>query len=116
MVLIDADLKIVVHREGELEAALANAGEHRRESSEAIVLLIPKRPIETWILSLLGERVDEATDYRSRRDVPEKIRPAAQKFYEWGRPDYQLPDHCVDSLRRGLVEVRRIREPRSGGS
>lgn len=108
VVLVDADMRTVLERENELEAALANAGEDRRRPEEAIVLLIPKRHIETWILYLLGERVDEFADYRSRRDIPEKIKPAAQKFYEWARPDYQLPDHCVDSLRRGLVEVRRI--------
>jgi len=105
---IDADVKTVAQREKELETALENAREHGRKPEEAIVLLIPKRHIETWILCLLGELVDEVTDYKSRRDVHQKIKPAALTFYEWGRPHHSVPDHCVESLHRGLREVQRI--------
>lgn len=108
VVEIDADMKTVVQRENELETALQSAGEHGREPDEAIVLLIPKRHIETWILCLLGERVDQITDYTSRANVQQQIRPAAEKFLEWSLPNYRLPDHCVESLQRGLREVRRI--------
>ena len=108
MVLVDADMRTVAQRENELEAALADAGEHRRQRDEAIALLIPKRHIETWILCLVGERVDEATNYRSRRDIQEKTKRAAEEFFEWSRPNYTVPGHCVESLRRGLGEVQRI--------
>jgi hypothetical protein len=108
VVAVDADIKTVVQRENELETALESAGEHGRGPDEVIVLLIPKRHIETWILCLLGEHVDEVTDYKSRRDVHQQIKPAALTFYEWSRPHYPVPNHCVESLRRGLREVRRI--------
>ena len=71
-------------------------------------MLIPKRHTETWILCLMGENVDEITDYKARRDIPEKIKPAAREFHEWSRPHYQVPDRCVESLQRGLREARRV--------
>ncbi len=108
VVLVDAHVKTVVERESKLNAALKNAGEEPREDREAIALLIPKRHIETWILCLLGERVNEFTDYKSRKDIQQKIKPAAQTFYEWSQLNYPVPDHCVESLHRGLSEVQRI--------
>lgn len=108
VVLVDADMESVPEREHDLNTALETAGEDQREPEEAIALLIPKRHIETWILCLQGERVDEATDYRRRRDIQQKIKPAAQTFHEWSPPNYPVPAHCVDSLRRGLREARRI--------
>jgi hypothetical protein len=82
VVAIDADISTVAQRENELETALAEVGELRRQADEAIVLLIPKRHIETWILCLLGEHVDEVTGYKSRGDVHQQIKPAALTFYE----------------------------------
>ncbi len=108
MVLTDADTKTVDERERELQTALSRASEAPRQPSEAIMLLIPKRHIETWIYCLLGERVDESNDYTNRGEVQKKIRPAAERFYEWSRPHHSVPDHCVQSLRRGLGEAHRI--------
>lgn len=107
VVAIDADVETVVQRENELKTALENEGQHRREPKEAIVLLIPKRHVETRILCLLDEQVDEVTDY-SHRNVQQHIRPAAEKFLDWSRANYPVPDHCVESLQRGLREVQRI--------
>ncbi len=106
MVVVDADAKTVAERERELEQALRGVGEHAREPSEAIALLIPKRHIETWILCLLGNPVDEAEDCKRKPDS-EEVKPAALKFYEWSRSGYSVPHHCVDSLRRGLREIER---------
>jgi hypothetical protein len=106
--VIDADKKTVQDRENELQRALETAGEALRRANESIVLLIPKRHIETWIRCLVGENVDEIQDYARLGSVQENIRPAAETFYEWSRPNYEIPRECVDSLRRGLVETRRI--------
>jgi hypothetical protein len=108
VVLIDADMKSVSDRERELQTGLARTGAALREPHEAIALLIPKRNVETWIYCLHGEDVDEVTDYTPRKDVHERIKPAAVTFYEWSRPEYAIPHHCVESLRRGLAEVHRI--------
>lgn len=108
VVIIDADSRRVTDKERELAATLLAAGEDKRRSGEAIALLIPKRNIETWILCLLGDRVDETTDYKGRRDVDANIKPAAHAFCEWSKARYPVPDSCVESLHRGLREAKRI--------
>ena len=107
-VVIDADTNTVTERESELSAALQQAGEPRREDHEAVSLLIPKRNIETWMLCLNGEAVDELTDYSKRRDTFRLTKGAAATLYSWTRPNAQLPANCVASLRSGIREIRRI--------
>jgi hypothetical protein len=108
VVVVDADTQRVVARQRKLEQELNRADLDRRNQAEAIALLIPKRHIQTWILCLCDESVSEDEVYRGRADVPARIRPAAEKFYEWSRPNAAVPDHCVDSLREGLREIRRV--------
>jgi hypothetical protein len=79
----------------------------RRAEDEAIVHLIPKRHIETWILCLKGERVDEETDYR-HRGVDEHIKTAASTLFNWSRPNTVPAEHCVESLGLAIPEVRRL--------
>jgi hypothetical protein len=43
----------------ELAQALTDGGENARRDDEAIALMIPRRHIETWILCLNGETVDD---------------------------------------------------------
>jgi hypothetical protein len=105
---IDADTGSVADREQQLEEALKKAGEVKRKKSERIALLIPKRHIETWILCLTGEKVNETAKHKSASDVDQLIKEAAENFYQWSRPGYPIPARCVPSLSRGLGEIRRI--------
>jgi len=59
IVVIDADTDEVIRRDRQLKEALVNG---RCQDDEAIVHLIPKRNIETWILHLNDKDVDEETD------------------------------------------------------
>jgi hypothetical protein len=108
IVEIDADTKTVYYRERQLESELNHARVANRKKSERIALLIPKRNIETWILCLTGEEVNETTDCKSTKDVDGKIKQAAENFFEWSRDGYPLPTHCVASLQKGLKEIRRV--------
>lgn len=69
VIAIDADTGTVETRERQLEEALKGAEEDARRSSESIALLIPKRNIETWILCLTGDSVNETTDYKNTKDL-----------------------------------------------
>ena len=73
-----------------------------------VAVLIPKRNVETWILCLTRESVDEVTDY-SDRDLNAFTKEAAEIFYEWSRPNYTVPESCIPSLNQGLQEIQRIR-------
>ena len=108
MVGLDADAGTVEQHERELDEALIGAGGVRREPAEQIALLIPKRNIETWVLCLSREVVDEATNYKGTRNIVDMIKPAAGTLREWSRTGSTVPPSCIPSLRKGLIEVRRI--------
>lgn len=109
VVFIDADTHTVHARLRQLEQALKEADVPRIEEADQIVRLIPKRNIETWILCLNLERVDEETDYkRQHRDWAAMIPPAADTLHQWGRPNAAIPPTCVESLRSGIAELKNI--------
>ena len=108
MVAIDADTGHVAERDRELRRAFEKEGLAARKPDEAVVHLIPKRNVETWILCLSGEQVDEITDYKQRRDLDALISTAAVTFFEWSRINAVQPAHRVPSLAAAIPEVRRL--------
>lgn len=111
IVIIDADTGTVQNRLKQLDQALKDVGQEPVDvRTEQIARLVPKRNVETWILCLNGQEVDEETDYkRSRDDWNELIPPAAETLCEWTRPGIEPPGNCTDSLRRGITELRRLK-------
>ncbi len=107
VVAIDADTDTVERRTNQLSEGLAQAGFTSRIGHEAIVHLIPKRHIETWILCLTGEDVDEETDYHNR-EVDPLIKSAATAFFDWSRSNAEPLANCVASLRVAIPELRRL--------
>ncbi|HEX4067822.1 MAG TPA: hypothetical protein VHZ09_17510 [Acidobacteriaceae bacterium] len=109
ILVVDADTHSVHDRMQELEHSLKDAGVPRVEKAEQIAPLIPKRNIETWILCLNLEQVDEDKDYKGQhRKRPEIIPLAAETLCQWARANAAIPPNCVDSLRRGIAELQRI--------
>jgi hypothetical protein len=107
IIITDADILSVENRRRQLGAAVASSGLQARTSDEAIVLLIPRRNIETWIHYLMGQAVDETTAYR-KLDREGKCQPAVDSFERYYRSGWQLPDDCPDSLRQAVEELKRI--------
>jgi hypothetical protein len=109
IVMIDADTHTVQGRLTQLGEALKEGGIKAIGNTEEIVRLVPKRNVETWILCLNEEAVEEVTDYKeTRNDWSDLIPPAAVTLFEWTRPNAVLPQHCIDSLRRGVNELNRL--------
>jgi hypothetical protein len=108
MVAIDADAGDVNRRVRQLISALAGVELPPRTSDEKIVHLIPRRNIETWILNLNGNPVDEEADFRHVPGVDDQIGTAAQTFFDWSRPNAVPPSHCVPSLGAAIPEMRRL--------
>jgi hypothetical protein len=72
--------------------------------------LVPKRNIETWILCLNEHAVDEETDYtETRSNWNELIAQGAETLCQWTRSTTEPPNHCVNSLRTGVRELRRLK-------
>lgn len=108
VVAIDADKGSVDERARQLRDALTEAQLPQRTAEERISHLIPKRNVETWILCLAGEKVDEDTDHRHAPGIDERIKAAAETFYECTRKNVTVPGHCVPSLQSAIPEVRRL--------
>jgi hypothetical protein len=109
VVIIDADASTVEGRLRQLDQALTDIDKPVVDTdTERIARLVPKRNVETWVLCLNGHQVDEETDYKKRNDWNKLIPPAAETLYQWTRLQDGPPDYCVDSLRVGIIELRRL--------
>jgi hypothetical protein len=108
IVMIDADTGDVSRRTRQLESALSGGGLSPRTAEEKIVHLIPKRSIETWILNLSGQPVQEETDFRHAPRADDLIVSAAQTLFEWTRPNVAIPAFCVPSLQFAIPEITRL--------
>jgi hypothetical protein len=104
IVVIDADTHDVSKRRIQLEEELPRP----REARERIIYFIPKRNIETWILCLDGQIVDETENHRSDHGIEDRIGSAAGVFYSWTGPNAAIPSHCIPSLSAAIPEAQRL--------
>ncbi len=109
IVVIDADQFTVDERRRQLDERLRQEGYEPLRRTDPVVLLIPRRHVETWLHSLLGETLTEEENCKDR-DKPTKdaIRQAADTAYEWARENAPLGPSCVPSLRESLPGWRKI--------
>lgn len=109
IVLIDADNNSVDDRRRQLVERAQSDGLEDWGNNEPVVLLIPKRHIETWIRALLGETVTEEDDCKSWKPTDkEAFRRAAQTAFDWSRPNATIGPTCVPSLKAALPEWKKI--------
>lgn len=109
IVVVDADSYTVQVRLGQLDQALKDRGKPVVAEGERIARLVPKRNVETWILCLNETEVDEEKDYKRTQDNwNQLIPPAARTLSEWTRSGAEPPNVCIDSLRRGVRELKRL--------
>ncbi|MFN7919898.1 MAG: hypothetical protein U0Q16_07365 [Bryobacteraceae bacterium] len=104
VVIIDADTSTIDYRLTQLRSALNAENIPDRRPEESVAHLIPKRHIETWILCLTGEAVNEERSYRENRDIDGRVKPATLSSRSLSTE--QHPDSCVDSLRLAILEIR----------
>ncbi|MGD1104203.1 MAG: hypothetical protein ABSA59_19310 [Terriglobia bacterium] len=108
IVVVDADMQTTQRRSQQLSAALEAANMERRDNDEPIVVLIPRRHVETWIRALLGNTVDEHTDYKNPQPTSEEIHHAAETLYDWTRPNTIPGATSPPSLTDSLPEWKKI--------
>ena len=111
IVIVDADKRTTDERRKQLADSLSAAGKPPRTDGEPIVVLIPKRHVETWIHALLNELVDEDTDYTKapyNSPTREDIRSAAETLYAWTRPNAKVGPTSPSSLTDSIPEWRKI--------
>lgn len=113
IVAIDADAGTVQDRLNEFQKRIVGSGDERvrkcRVDRDNVARLIPKWSIETWILNLSGDPVDEDTPYKRQNHQWDDLIPhAAAELNTWVRRDDDLPQRCLPSLKLGIVELRRL--------
>ncbi len=107
----DADDAAIEERRIWLESNL----EPKREEAEAIVYVIPRRHIETWIWYLEGNPIDEGSNYKKEKGGPVKrdrdlagVKRRFAEYIQTGQPPF--PD-CPPSLQDARSELRRVFPP-----
>ena len=106
IVVIDADKLTVSQRLNQLDSALKDDGQPKRQANEKIAIFVPKRNIETWIHYLMGEKVDEQKAYAKlarEGDCEPYIKKLVSKICPLG-----LPEDAPLSLKLACDELQRI--------
>lgn len=115
VVVLDADTQKVRKRFDGLAQSLVDDNQPAMdEKREPVAHLIPKRNVETWILSLNQVPVDEEQDYKGTRNGSEwsdLIPEAARALHSLYTVDQT--QNILDSLQRGVQELQRTFPARS---
>jgi len=104
-------LLIVVADADDLSVAMREHNLCDREAytdSDPLVVLIPKRHIETWVCSAIGGLVGENEDCKRHHLTKADFREAAKRIHDWARNDPSDDSTCVPSLRVALSRWKRI--------
>ncbi len=107
IIVIDADNNNVQDRLNEFRKRIAESRDERvrrcRAENENIAQLVPKWSVETWILNLNGETVDENMRYKlQNRAWDDLTKSAGSELNGWVRSKDDSPIHCTPSLREAL--------------
>lgn len=105
IVLIDADNKSVAERLNQLDSALEDDSQAKRQQDEKIAVFVPKRNIETWIHYLQEETVDEETAYQ-KLEKEGDCKPGVEKLVN--QCDRGLAEDAPPSLHTACSEWQRI--------
>lgn len=106
LVMIDADEDAVDRRLSQLDERLASDGQERRSADERLVLLVPRRNIETWIHWLEGNPVDEGETYPRYTEEERRCQESVDRLVALIHSQAPLPPDCPPSLQRGIEEIR----------
>lgn len=69
IVVTDADTNTTAARRAQLDAACRREGVRQRDDRDPVLVIVPRRNIETWLTYLGGATVDEDTEYlKPKRD------------------------------------------------
>lgn len=105
----EADELSVERRRQQLASSLESADLSSRGDEEHVCIWVPKWHVETWILHLLGEQVDEETNYKSRvRHLQITFSHVAAKFVAYYRTGVAETTTTLPSLELAIAEAHRL--------
>ena len=107
MVVTDADKRSTATRRAELNAACNRKRIPQRNDGDPVLVIIPRRNIETWLAYLGGTEVDEDKTYprlRRERDCDAQAAELHRMCHEAQRLDEGAPP----SLQEACAEYGRL--------
>ena len=106
IVVTDADTNTTAARRAQLDAACRREGVRQRDDRDPVLVIVPRRNIETWLAYLGGAAVDEATEYRKKRE--RDCVTQANTLFRMCHEEQRLPEDAPPSLRESCEEYRKL--------
>ncbi len=107
LAVVDADNRTTTARRSQLDQECDKQGVPNRTSEEPVIVIVPRRNIETWFAYLDGVSVDETTKY-SRRS-PKDHHALADNLYQMCHERQQLVEPVPSSLDEACLEYRKLK-------
>ena len=107
IVVMDADHRSTQARRAQLDEECARQGVPVRNDSDRVLVIVPRRNIETWLAYLGGANVDERERYPRLRRARE-CAPLADHLYRMCHEAQKLREPVPSSLREACEEYRRL--------
>lgn len=102
VVVVDADDLTVAERRGHFSA------DTPLSDADPLVMLIPRRHIETWIRAARKLTVNETDSYKNPEPKKSEVGAAAKQIHAWARNNPRADSNCIPSLQMSFSEWRRI--------
>lgn len=107
LVVVDADNLTTNQRLAQLEDQCGKEGVPGRVPQDPVVVIVPRRNIETWFAYLDGSDVDEIQQYSKLAKVRDCERHA-KELYKMCHERQSLRDPAPSSLREACDEYNRL--------
>ena len=107
VVVIDADTGTTAARRRQLSEECRKCGIAGPGTDDRVVVVVPRRNIETWFKYLAGDEVDETTRYPKLQRERE-CRPRADRLYEMCHEAQKLVEPAPPSIQEACREYQKM--------
>lgn len=108
IVVTDADTHSTAVRRAQLDAACDEKETPRRDDNDPVLVIVPRRNIETWLAFLGGTTVDEDTKYRKLKREGDCV-AQADALFRMCHEVQRLDEGAPPSLREACEEYPKLR-------
>ena len=108
LVVIDADNRTTEGRRSQLDQECAKQGVPGRTSREPVIVMVPRRNIETWFAYLDGQTIDETRVYPHLSSADQKS--LADKLYRMCHRAQKLVEPVPPSLTEACGEYEKLKQ------
>ena len=106
IVVTDADTHTTQARRSQLDDECNVEQVPARKPADPVIIIVPRRNIETWFAYLDGESVDETVDYNAYKS--KNPRPFAEELYRMCHEAQKLRSPVPPSLAESCQEYRKL--------